>query len=153
MAVSFFIGWWKWFGSCVLKYGPIPKHVAIIMDGNRRWATKLNLQKADGHSFGFQKLQEVFEWCLDFNIQILTVYAFSTENFKRPKAEVDALMELARVKFRDMLENGNLMQRKQVRVQVIGNVSLLPEDIQRILAKTVHETRNNNRYVQREREM
>lgn len=93
----------------------IPKHVAIIMDGNRRFAKKMHIECGKGHAMGFEKLREValfcslltcqtLEWCLDVGIQVVTVYAFSIENFKRPKDEVDGLMKLAKEKFLKLLE-------------------------------------------------
>lgn len=83
----------------ILKRGPIPKHVAFIMDGNRRYANRRNLDRAQGHLLGFDKLTETLEWCLDLGIREVTVYAFSIENFKRSQDEVDCLMELAKRKF------------------------------------------------------
>uniref|UniRef100_A0A8C1PWH9 ditrans,polycis-polyprenyl diphosphate synthase [(2E,6E)-farnesyldiphosphate specific] n=1 Tax=Cyprinus carpio TaxID=7962 RepID=A0A8C1PWH9_CYPCA len=83
----------------ILKAGPMPKHVAFIMDGNRRFAQKAHVQRQEGHSQGFEKLAETLRWCLNLGIHEVTVYAFSIENFKRSKEEVDGLMELARQKF------------------------------------------------------
>ncbi|XP_046581361.1 dehydrodolichyl diphosphate synthase complex subunit Dhdds-like [Haliotis rubra] len=82
--------------ASVLKAGPVPKHIGIIMDGNRRFAVKNSMEKAEGHLKGFDKLAETLDWCLDLGICEVTVYAFSIENFKRSKEEVDCLMELAR---------------------------------------------------------
>ncbi|KAG8588715.1 hypothetical protein GDO81_006070 [Engystomops pustulosus] len=88
----------------VLKAGPMPKHVAFIMDGNRRYAKKCHVERQEGHSQGFEKLAETLRWCLNLGICEVTVYAFSIENFKRSKEEVDGLMELARQKFTRLLE-------------------------------------------------
>ena len=100
--------WGGWFrGLCcrVLRAGQIPRHVAIIMDGNRRFARKMHLDRSmQGHVMGFDKFQETLEWCLDLGIMELTVYAFSIENFKRSKEEVDGLMELAKQKIAKLLE-------------------------------------------------
>lgn len=87
----------------VLKTGAVPKHVAFIMDGNRRFAQKKNVQKIEGHTKGFDKLAETLQWCLDLGIPEVTVYAFSIENFKRSKEEVDTLMRLAKDKFEQLL--------------------------------------------------
>ncbi|CAG03368.1 unnamed protein product, partial [Tetraodon nigroviridis] len=92
------------FSANVLKAGPMPKHVAFIMDGNRRFARKKNMECLKGHMQGFNKLAETLRWCKHLNIQEVTVYAFSIENFKRTKEEVDGLMELARQKFVKLLE-------------------------------------------------
>ncbi|RDD45866.1 Dehydrodolichyl diphosphate synthase complex subunit DHDDS [Trichoplax sp. H2] len=87
----------------VIKAGEIPKHVAFIMDGNRRYALKMNYSRIIGHSMGFDKLAETLEWCLDLGIKEVTVYAFSIENFKRSKKEVEDLMKLAKGKFDRLL--------------------------------------------------
>lgn len=100
--------WGGWFrGLCcrVLRAGQIPRHVAIIMDGNRRFARKMHYDHSmRGHVLGFEKFKETLEWCLDLGIMELTVYAFSIENFKRSKEEVDGLMELAKLKINKLLE-------------------------------------------------
>uniref|UniRef100_A0A3Q3X7R0 ditrans,polycis-polyprenyl diphosphate synthase [(2E,6E)-farnesyldiphosphate specific] n=1 Tax=Mola mola TaxID=94237 RepID=A0A3Q3X7R0_MOLML len=92
------------FSANILKAGPMPKHVAFIMDGNRRFARKKNMECLKGHMQGFNKLAETLRWCKHLNIPEVTVYAFSIENFKRTKDEVDGLMELARQKFLKLLE-------------------------------------------------
>ena len=100
--------WGDWFrGLCcrVLRAGEIPRHVAIIMDGNRRFARKMHYdQSMRGHVLGFEKFKETLEWCYDLGVTELTVYAFSIENFKRSKEEVDGLMELAKLKIDKLLE-------------------------------------------------
>lgn len=97
--------WLRSFCCRVLKTGHIPKHVAIIMDGNRRFAQKMHYNRSfQGHVLGFDKLLETLEWCLDLGITEITVYAFSIENFKRSKEEVDGLMELAKQKVAKLLE-------------------------------------------------
>lgn len=72
----------------VLKCGPVPTHIAFIMDGNRRYATKTKVEKVEGHSKGFEKLAECLQWCRELGVKEVTVYAFSIENFKRSKEEV-----------------------------------------------------------------
>lgn len=112
------------FGN-ILKNGPLPKHVAIIMDGNRRYAKNKKIRKIEGHISGFEKLVEVnkhfliqkkiflfkdlikiqsLNWCFSMDIKEVTVYAFSIENFKRSKDEVNGLFDLAREKFQKLLE-------------------------------------------------
>lgn len=88
----------------ILKTGHVPKHVAFIMDGNRRYAKKANVEKLEGHSKGFDKLAETLHWCKELGINEVTVYAFSIDNFKRSKEEVDGLMKLANEKFERLLE-------------------------------------------------
>lgn len=127
----------------VLKAGPIPQHVAFIMDGNRRFARKENIAKAEGHSKGFDKLSETLQWCQDIGIREVTVYAFSIENFKRSKEEVDTLMNLARDKFKKLLEERDKLHERGICIRIIGNMSLLPVDIQQFMAEAVLLTQNN----------
>uniref|UniRef100_A0A7N4PQ87 ditrans,polycis-polyprenyl diphosphate synthase [(2E,6E)-farnesyldiphosphate specific] n=1 Tax=Sarcophilus harrisii TaxID=9305 RepID=A0A7N4PQ87_SARHA len=92
------------FCANIIKAGPMPKHIAFIMDGNRRYAQKCQVERQEGHTQGFNKLAETLRWCLNLGIREVTVYAFSIENFKRSKNEVDGLMELARQKFSRLME-------------------------------------------------
>ncbi|MCK4442992.1 MAG: di-trans,poly-cis-decaprenylcistransferase, partial [Thermoplasmata archaeon] len=106
--------------------GTIPKHLAIIMDGNRRYAYQLGLGKTSGHEKGKEKLEQVLEWCLEVGIKILTVYAFSTENLKRPKEEVDKLMKLFAENFRKANDDERVHKYK-IRIKVLGQKDLLPD--------------------------
>ena len=97
--------WFRSFCCKVLRAGHIPRHVAIIMDGNRRFARKMQYNKVfQGHVSGFNKFLETLEWCLDLGVTEMTVYVFSIENFKRSKEEVDGLMELAKQKVAKLLD-------------------------------------------------
>lgn len=131
----------------VLRTGPIPRHIAFIMDGNRRFARKSKVGTVHGHSKGFDKLSEVLQWCLDMGVQEVTVYAFSIENFKRSKEEVDGIFDLARDKFRRLLSEKDKLMELGIRVEVIGNLNLFPKDIIETIAEAMTETRNNNRAV------
>lgn len=131
----------------VLTSGPVPQHIAIIMDGNRRFAQKNSMERAEGHLKGFDKLAETLEWCLDLGITEVTVYAFSIENFKRSKNEVDCLMELARQKFARLMQERDLIQKHEVCVRVLGDLSLLSTDLQQVVADAVQFSRNNTRAV------
>lgn len=131
----------------VLKTGPIPRHLAFIMDGNRRFAKRNSLDRAQGHLMGFDKLSQTLEWCLDLGITEVTVYAFSIENFKRSKQEVDGLMELARQKISKLMDEKDLIDKHGLCFRVIGNISLLPKDIQQTLAKAVQMTKNNTKAI------
>ena len=105
-----------------VKDGPIPKHLAIIMDGNRRYAQEnLGDDVGEGHIAGKAKLLEVAEWCIRMGIQYVTVYAFSTENFKRDDKEVEFLMDLAAESFREMADH-DLVQNNQVRIRAVGSI-------------------------------
>uniref|UniRef100_T1J4M9 ditrans,polycis-polyprenyl diphosphate synthase [(2E,6E)-farnesyldiphosphate specific] n=1 Tax=Strigamia maritima TaxID=126957 RepID=T1J4M9_STRMM len=139
--------WLEWFCINVLKAGEIPSHVALIMDGNRRFANKKKLNKIEGHLHGFEKLAETLNWCRDFGIKELTVYAFSIENFKRPKDEVDAIMDLAREKFRYLLEEKDKIMSYNVCIRCLGNTNLLPRDVQELISQIVEISKSNTKYV------
>ncbi|XP_076445418.1 dehydrodolichyl diphosphate synthase complex subunit DHDDS-like [Babylonia areolata] len=131
----------------ILKTGPLPKHVAFIMDGNRRFAKKQSMESCQGHLKGFDKLAETLDWCLDLGVCEVTVYAFSIENFKRPKEEVDYLMELARQKFARLMQEKDLIQKHGVCIRVIGNIGLLPADVQQHIAEAVNFSKHNDRAI------
>ncbi|NXU80003.1 DHDDS synthase, partial [Oreotrochilus melanogaster] len=133
------------FCANIIKAGPMPKHVAFIMDGNRRYAQKCHVERQQGHSQGFDKLAQTLRWCLNLGIQEVTVYAFSIENFKRSKEEVDGLMELARQKFSRLLEEQENLKKHGVCIRVLGDLPLLPLDIQELIAQAVLATRNYNK--------
>ncbi|KAJ8341045.1 hypothetical protein SKAU_G00333360 [Synaphobranchus kaupii] len=129
----------------ILKAGPMPKHVAFIMDGNRRYARKRHVERQEGHTQGFDKLAETLRWCLNLDIREVTVYAFSIENFKRCKEEVDGLMELAKQKFARLLEEQENLEKHGVCIRVLGDLTLLPLDLQQRIAKAVVSTRKHNK--------
>eukprot|EP01137_Pigoraptor_chileana_P006056 Opistho-2@49960 len=140
-------GWLQTLAINVLRAGRIPRHVAFIMDGNRRYAQKVHVDKARGHALGFDKLEETLELCLDLGVQIVTVYAFSIENFKRSKDEVDALMMLAKDKFVKLAEHSDVIARHGVSIRVLGDVAMLPLDVQEAVARAVTMSKCNNRAV------
>lgn len=87
--------------------GPLPQHIAFIMDGNRRWSRANGVHVLDGHKMGFQALRRVLDLCMSLEgIYMVTVYAFAVDNFKRDKAEVDALMELAKTRLLELYDHG-----------------------------------------------
>lgn len=129
----------------VLKQGPVPNHVAFIMDGNRRFADKTHVKRKEGHNKGFEKLAECLQWCLELGVREVTVYAFSIENFKRSKEEVDNLMELAREKYKRLIEEKEKLLERGVCIRVIGNLSLLPDDIRKSVAEAMLMTKDNNK--------
>src|SRR6059036_1425752 len=112
-----------------VRNAPIPKHVAIIMDGNRRFAQELGLGNPGvGHARGRDKLEEVLQWCLDVGVRILTVYAFSTENLTRPTEEVRELMRLFAENFRRVGDDERV-HKHRIKIQVFGDRDLLPADV------------------------
>lgn len=105
----------------------VPKHIAIIMDGNGRWAKKRFMPRNYGHAQGSKAVENICEDAYNLGVKYLTVYAFSTENWVRPKEEIDALMKLLRTYMKDCLKRSS---KNNMRVRVIGDISRLPEDLQ-----------------------
>ncbi len=118
----------------------LPNHVAVIMDGNGRWATQQKLPRAAGHRQGAKTLKELLRCCKDWGINILTAYAFSTENWRRPTEEVDFLMLLFEKMLRRELEE---MHREGVRINFVGDLSALPKGLQNEMQRSMLETSNN----------
>ena len=120
------------------------KHIAIIMDGNRRWAKEKNLPSAMGHKKGVVSLKNILRACNDFRIKYLTVYAFSTENWNRKKEEVEFLMNLVAVTLTNELAE---MHKENVQIHFIGDLTKLSDKLQKILANAVETTKNNTGVV------
>eukprot|EP01080_Neovahlkampfia_damariscottae_P010133 gene10133-2552_t len=118
----------------ILKFGPIPKHVAFIMDGNRRWAKNNNLTTEKGHENGYEKLKDTLDWCQKFDIEEVTVFAFSIENFKRSESEVNTLMNLAQTKFEEMMSQ-DIIDKYDLKIKILGEKSLLPKGLQDTIDK------------------
>lgn len=126
------------------KSGEIPKHVAIIMDGNGRWAKKRGLPRVAGHKRGVDTVQKIVEAAADIGIKYLTLYTFSTENWNRPKDEVSTLMRLLLSSLRDKL---NELNNNNIRLTTIGDTGSLPEAVQKQLKASIEKTKNNDRMV------
>lgn len=109
----------------------VPQHIAVIMDGNGRWAKKRGLPRTVGHKVGAETFRTIATYCKDIGVKYFTVYAFSTENWKRPAEEVQILMDLFRRYLKEAIET---MAEKNVAVQILGDLSVLPEDIQALIA-------------------
>lgn len=118
----------------------IPKHVAIIMDGNRRWAKKRGLPASLGHSEGANTLERVADDCADLGIEFLTVYAFSTENWKRSEEEVDYLMKLLAKHIRDFDKR---IKNRNIRFRLVGDINRLNSDLQEGIRGIEERTKNN----------
>jgi len=128
-----------------IKQDTVPQHVAIIMDGNRRFATELGLSPNVGHLFGRDKLEEVLEWCFELGIKNLTVYAFSTENFQRDSNEVKTLMKLCK----DELEKASRdsrIHKNQVKIRVLGKLETLPDEISESAQYVMDRTKHYDKY-------
>ncbi len=122
----------------------LPKHIAIIMDGNRRWAKQRNLTTKEGHKAGSKNLDNIATFCNEIGIKYLTVYAFSTENWKRTQEEVSALMFILKANLDSMLRK---MDLKNIKIRVIGEKENIPKDIQAKIDKLVEKTKNNTGLV------
>ncbi len=119
----------------------IPQHIAIILDGNGRWAKKKGMPRNYGHAQGSKNVEVICEEAYKLGVKYLTVYAFSTENWKRPKDEVDALMNLLRKYMKTCLKTA---EKNRMRVRVIGDKSALDEDIQTRIAELEEATKEND---------
>ncbi len=120
------------------------KHLGIIMDGNRRWAAARRLPSFEGHRAGYKKIEDVLRWCRDAGIKILTLYAFSTENWQRSKKEVDFLMKLFYLAFTKDIKK---VHKNNICVRVIGRKNGLSEKIQKAIKKSEELTKNNTAVV------
>ncbi|KAF8548176.1 Undecaprenyl diphosphate synthase [Imleria badia] len=130
----------------ILATGPTPRHVAFVMDGNRRYARRLGKQGKEGHSHGFKNLHRVLGLCVLLRIHCVTVYAFAIENLNRSKEEVDTIMKLAE-KVVDLVQPGAVFDRFGVRLNVLGRRELLPPSVQALAEQAEKMTRHNNTMI------
>ncbi|MFV1994377.1 MAG: isoprenyl transferase [Verrucomicrobiales bacterium] len=118
----------------------IPRHIAIIMDGNGRWARERGLKRSDGHRAGAESVRECVEACQELGVEVLTLYAFSSENWRRPKTEINLLMTLLERFLKDKTPELN---ERNVRLQAIGRLTDLPRKALAQLHKSIEETSEN----------
>lgn len=130
-----------------LQCGPIPEHIAFVMDGNRRYARSRKLETVEGHNLGFEALAKILEVCYKSGVKCVTIYAFSIENFKRSRYEVDALMDMAKTKLVQMSAHGELFERYGAQVKVLGDRDLIREDVLKQVDKAVEMTKDNGKAV------
>jgi tritrans,polycis-undecaprenyl-diphosphate synthase [geranylgeranyl-diphosphate specific] len=128
-----------------IKKNPVPEHVAVIMDGNRRFAADLGLTPNAGHLFGRDKIKELLEWCFELEIKNLTLYAFSTENFQRSNNEVKTLMNLCKEEL-DKATKDSRIHKNKVKVRVLGHLGSLPKNIRESAQYLMDETKNYDNY-------
>lgn len=117
----------------------IPEHIAIIMDGNRRWAREKGLETKEGHRAGADNLENIAKYCNEIGVKYLTVYAFSTENWKRSKEEVSALMLLLRNYLKKFSKNAN---KEGIRIKILGDISILDDGLRKSINEAVERTKN-----------
>lgn len=130
-----------------LKQGPVPQHVAFVMDGNRRFARSHHIETVEGHNLGFESLARILEVCYRAGVRVVTIYAFSIENFKRSQHEVDALMAMAKVKLQQLAEHGALLDRYGAAIRVLGQRNLVQPDVLAAVDKAVAMTAHNTHAV------
>ena len=131
---------WLWYQ---VNEGTKPEHVAIILDGNRRWAVHKALISWIGHRHGADNLDDLMDWCLELDVKIITLYAFSTENFNRPPKEVEEIMNLIEEKLCSILNNERIHENR-IRVKAIGRIDLLPSSIQEVIHQVEETTKMYN---------
>lgn len=140
MAENILYRLYEWYITRDLKPEKMPKHVAIIMDGNRRYS-KLqgNIDVVKGHEIGVDTLEKVLDWSIELGIEIITVYAFSTENFNRPQHEVEGLMNLFVKNFKRLVDHEKI-HKNEVKVKVVGRTELIPESVREAIQEAEDAT-------------
>jgi tritrans,polycis-undecaprenyl-diphosphate synthase [geranylgeranyl-diphosphate specific] len=140
MAENILYRLYEWYITRGLDPEKMPKHVAIIMDGNRRYS-KLqgNIDVVKGHEIGVDTLEKVLDWSIELGIEIITVYAFSTENFNRPQHEVEGLMNLFVKNFKRLVDHEKI-HKNEVKVKVVGRTELIPENVREAIKEAEDAT-------------
>ena len=155
------LSWLEWLAVKVIQQGRVPRHIAVIMDGNRRFARQSGDEVISGHKAGFEKLAETLQWCREVGVREVTVYAFSIENFNRAEQEVSDLLNLAREKFIKLLDESEKLKEVKdknkntfkhlstdiiqagVKVRILGNLSYLPQDLREVIEQVEEATADN----------
>ncbi len=132
----------KWLNNQI-KAQDKPQHIGIILDGNRRWALKRALPTLIGHKEGVKRTQDVLDWCYSQGIETVTIYAFSTENFNRPKKEVEDVLNLINNQMIKLISNPTIHEN-QVKIKAIGRIDLLPVNLQKSLNEVERVTEKYN---------
>jgi len=136
---------YEWYISRNLNSENMPRHIAIIMDGNRRYSKIMgNMEAIEGHRRGVSTLEKVLDWSIEMGIEIVTAYAFSTENFKRPPKEVEGLMKLFQKEFEGIAKNPKI-HKNEVRIKAVGNLELLPENVREAIRIAEESTASYNK--------
>jgi len=134
----------KWLEDTV-SAGEMPAHVGIILDGNRRWGIERLGDRLNGHIYGARTGEDFLEWCLDLGIKTVTLYVFSTENFRRPKEEVNKILRLIENEARKLITDKRIHEHK-VHVKAIGRLELLPEPLREVLREVEKATSNYDKH-------
>ena len=123
----------------------MPKHVGIILDGNRRFAKRLMLKPWKGHEWGAKKVEKLFDWCVELDVKELTLFAFSLENFDRPKREFDFLMDTCKKEFTNLLKDKRIDKNK-IQVNFVGRINMFPKDVYELMKENMERTKNYDQY-------
>ncbi|MDD5649554.1 MAG: polyprenyl diphosphate synthase [Candidatus Nanoarchaeia archaeon] len=121
-------------------------HIGLVLDGNRRFAKRLMLEPHKGHEYGAQKVEKLLEWCKELDIKELTLYAFSMQNFNRPKLEFDYLMKVFDETF-TRIKGDSRLKKDGIKINFIGRIELFPENVKKAMYALMEETKNNNKYI------
>ncbi|KAF5011948.1 hypothetical protein F66182_15303, partial [Fusarium sp. NRRL 66182] len=126
-----------------LRQGPIPQHIAFVMDGNRRFAKSHGIETIEGHHLGFEALARILEVCYKSGVKVVTIYAFSIENFNRSQFEVNGLMDMANVKLAQLAQHGDILDRYGASIRFLGRKDLLRPDVVAAVDRAVEVTSRN----------
>lgn len=124
----------------------VPKHIAIILDGNRRYARKIGLEPWMGHEFGIKNIKHLLGWCIKLGVKELTLYSFSTENFRRTKTEISFLFKIFEREFSNMAHREDIFKNR-IRVNVIGRLDMLPKGIRKAMQEIMELTKNHKNFT------
>ncbi|EMD38029.1 hypothetical protein CERSUDRAFT_93552 [Gelatoporia subvermispora B] len=149
---------WSWVGEqassklqdallAIISAGPVPRHVAFVMDGNRRYARSKKKMVKEGHSDGFLALKRVLAICFRLNVKCVSTYGFAIDNFKRSPEEVEALMDLIEEKLLEICQHGDLLEQYGVRLNIVGNTALFPERVRVAARKAEDISRHNDKSI------
>ena len=140
---------YEWFLLGAVRKGrAVPEHIGVILDGNRRWASSRGLEPWEGHREGAKKVEDFLGWCLEFDgIRAITLYVLSTENFKRPREELEKLLEITKEYF-ERAASDERIHKHRVRIKAIGRLDMLPEDVREAIRKAEEATKDyGDRYL------
>lgn len=131
----------------ILSVGPVPSHIAFVMDGNRRYAKKKNFVEGAGHRVGFLALMSMLQYCYELGVKYVTIYAFSIDNFKRRPEEVQSIMELMLEKIEGLIKEESIVNRYGIRVYFVGNLKLLSKSVRLAAERAMAATAGNSKAV------
>ena len=129
-----------------MQIDKVPKHIGIIVDGNRRFAKRLMMKPWKGHEWGAKKFEQLLEWCKEYKVKELTLYTFSIENFNRPKQEFDFLMDLFEKEFKKIKHEDKIYDEK-IKINFIGRINMFPENIQKQMKDLMASTKSHNNFI------